>query len=63
MDTKHELKTWVCEPAARPAVLPAVLPEDEFLNSNEIETYTDAEDGIILIRIYTDNSVIEIELY
>ena len=58
METKHELKTWVCEPA----VLPAAMPEDEVLELYEIEASNEEKPGRILIKIYTDKSIIEIEI-
>ena len=59
MEPKHELKTWVCEPAA----WPAAFPKEEFLELDEIEFHADEEHEKIMITIYTDNSIIEIELY
>lgn len=59
MEPKYELKTWVCEPA----VWTAALPKEEFLELDEIELHAEDEREKILITIYTDKSIIEIELY
>lgn len=58
METKYELKTWVCEPA----ILPEVFPTDESLDLYEIESCNETSRDKIVITIYTDKSIIEIEL-